>query len=120
MHKFNDLLLMGAIKLQAAAGYGGLGDGIDKDTAGRIRQIQIIFNSAIGIFIAIMSSCMIAIGAYCGFKYAAARKADKVEGAKQQMVRLIVGIILSVVLGIVGGIVLDLAKKNMIANIRQG
>ena len=111
---------MGAIKIQAAAGNGGLGDGIDKDTAGRIRQIQIIFNSAIGIFIAIMSSCMIAIGAYCGFKYAAARKADKVEEAKQQMVRLIVGIILSVVLGIVGGIVLDLAKKNMIANIRQG
>ena len=118
MHKFNDLILMGAIRLQAATGYGGLGDGIDKDTAGRIKQIQIIFNSAIGIFIAIMFSCMTAIGAYCGFKLAAARKAEKIEEAKKQIVRLIVGIILSAVLGIVGTIALDLAKKNMIANIR--
>lgn len=118
MHKFNDLLLMGAIKLQAAAGYGGLGDGIDKDTARRIKQIEIIFNSAIGIFIAIMASCMTAIGAYCGFKLAAARKTDKVEEAKKQIVRLFVGLILSAVLGIVGGIALDLAKKNMIANLK--
>ena len=118
MHKFNDLLLMGAIKLQAAVSYGGLGDGIDKDTARRIKQIETIFNSAMGIFIAIMTSCMTSIGFYCGFKYAAARKADKIEEAKRQMVRLIVGIILSVVLGIVGGITLDLAKKNMIANLK--
>ena len=55
---------------------------------------------------------------YCGFKFAAARKADKIEEAKKQIVRLIVGIILSAVLGIVGGIALDLAKKNMIANLR--
>lgn len=117
MQSLNNFLLKAHIKASsflAAAGYGGLTDGIDKADQKRLEELKGIMNSVLYIFIAIIGGAMLGIGVYYGFKYAAAKKADKVEEAKSQIKRLFVGMIISVVIGIVGGIGISLVKKNVL------
>lgn len=116
MQSLNNFMLMAYIKTQgafAAIGYGGLTDGVDKANQARINKLTAVFDSVLGIFITIMLGSMTAIGAVYGFKYASAKKADKAKEAKQQIIRLFVGMLIAIVITIGGAIGLDMVKKYM-------
>ena len=116
MHKLNDLLLMGAIKLQPVIMAAGLADGYQREIDRKVKQLNDLFYSLIGILGALAGGCLTFFGVYFGMKYSIAKK-DNAEEAKKQMVRLIVGAVLSAILGIVGGIALNFARKQMVSNL---
>ena len=84
MHKLNDLLLMGAIKLQPVIMAAGLADGYQREIDRKVKQLNDLFYSLIGILGALAGGCITFFGVYFGMKYSIAKKDNAEEAKKQQ------------------------------------